>query len=180
MSPWSGKTTGSQYVYSVGAATSTTLDLDLMRHQIGEFFHPDIDTGGSVAKQALAIFIPNSASAAKTGYGYLVSAGESMTFRVNTTSSGYGFNVIILDAPNSNNPSSTFTLSSGAKKDAVLLGDLVTGGSEDTYADQFEFTIVRVNSLNEWKVYFKAWGGNIKNYTTNDSAIVCGCVSTTS
>ena len=151
-----------------------------MRHQIGEFFHPDIDTGGSVAKQALAIFIPNSASAAKTGYGYLVSAGESMTFRVNTTSSGYGFNVIILDAPNSNNPSSTFTLSSGAKKDAVLLGDLVTGGSEDTYADQFEFTIVRVNSLNEWKVYFKAWGGNIKNYTTNDSAIVCGCVSTTS
>ena len=180
MNTWSGKTTASQYVYSVGAATSTTSNVNLMRHQIGEFFHPDIGTGAVVAKQALAIFIPNSASAAKTGYGYLVSAGESMTFRVNTTSSGYGFNVIILDAPNSNDPSSTFTLSSGAKKDAVLLGDLVTGGSEDTYADQFEFTIVRVNSLNEWKVYFKAWGGNIKNYTTNDSAIVCGCVSTTS
>ena len=180
MTTWSGKTTASQYVYSVGAATSTTSNVNLMRHQIGEFFHPDIGTGAVVAKQALAIFIPNSASAAKTGYGYLVSAGESMTFRVNTTSSGYGFNVIILDAPNSNDPSSTFTLSSGAKKDAVLLGDLVTGGSEDTYADQFEFTIVRVNSLNEWKVYFKAWGGNIKNYTTNDSAIVCGCVSTTS
>ena len=153
-----------------------------MRHQIGEFFHPDIDTAGEVAKQALAIFIPNSASSAKTGYGYLVTAGESMTFRVNTTSSGYGFNVIILDAPtSSNDPTTVFTLSSGAKKNAVFLGDLVqTGGDEDAYADQFEFTIVRVNSLNEWKVYFKAWGGNIKNYTTNDSAIVCGCVSTTS
>ena len=104
-----------------------------------------------------------------------------MTFRVNTTSSGYGFNAIILDAPNSNNPTSTFTFSSGAKKDAVLLGDLVqAGGNQDTYADQFEFTIVRVNSLNEWKVYFKAWGGNIKNYTSSDSAILCGCVSTTS
>jgi hypothetical protein len=180
MPTWSGKTTGSQYVYSVGAATSTTTNINLMRHQIGEFFHADINTGGVVAKQSLAIFIPNSASAPKTGYGYLVSVGESMTFRVNTTSSGWGFNVIILDAPNSNDPSSTFTFSSGAKKNAVLLGDLVTGGNENTYADQFEFTIVKTNSLNEWKVYFKAWGGNLKNYTTSDSAIVCGCVSTTS
>jgi len=178
---WTAGITGTQNVYSVGAATSTTSNVDLMRHQIGEFFHPDLDTGGEVERQALSIFIPNSASTAKTGYGYLVSAGESMTFRVNTTSSGYGFNAIILDAPNSNNPTSTFTFSSGAKKDAVLLGDLVqAGGNQDTYADQFEFTIVRVNSLNEWKVYFKAWGGNIKNYTSSDSAILCGCVSTTS
>jgi hypothetical protein len=152
-----------------------------MRHQIGEFFHPDVVTGGEVKRQALAIFIPNSASSSKTGYGYLVSAGESMTFRVNTTSSGYGFNAIILDAPNSNNPTSTFSLSSGTQKNAVRLGDLVqTGGDEDAYADQFEFTIVRTNSLNQWKVYFKAWGGNLKNYTTSDSAIVCGCVTTTS
>ena len=179
---WTTEITGTQSVYSVGAATSTTSNVNLMRHQIGEFFHPDLDADGEVARQALSIFIPNSASSAKTGYGYLVSAGESMTFRVNTTSSGYGFNAIILDAPtSSNDPTSTFTFSSGAKKNAVLLGDLVqTGGDEDAYADQFEFTIVRVNSLNEWKVYFKAWGGNIKNYTTNDSAIVCGCVSTTS
>jgi hypothetical protein len=178
---WTGKITGTQDVYSVGAATSTTSNVNLMRHQIGEFFHPDILTDGEVAKQALAVFIPNSAASSKTGYGYLVSAGESMTFRVNTTSSGCGFNAIILDAPDSNNPTTTLLpLSSGAKKNAVLLGDLVTGGNENTYADQFEFTIVRVNSLNEWKVYFKAWGGNLKNYTTNDSAIVCGCVSTTS
>jgi len=179
---WSGKITGTQSVFSVGAATSTTTNSNLMRHQIGEFFNPDIFTGGEIKRQALSVFIPNSASSSKTGYGYLVSSGESMTFRVNTTSSGYGFNAIILDAPTtSNNPSSSFTFSAGTKRNAVRLGDLVqTGGNEDAYADQFEFTIVRINSLNEWKVYFKAWGGNLKNYTTSDSEIVCGCVSTTS
>jgi hypothetical protein len=181
---WTGKITGTQPVYSVGAATSTTTSTYLMRHQIGEFFHPDVFTGspGSTGPQALSVFIPNSASSAKTGYGYLVQSGETMTFRVNSTSSGYGFNTIILDAPNSNDPTSSFgTLTSGVKKQAVLLGDLVdSGGSESVYADQFEFNIVRVNSLNEWKVYFKAWGGNIKNYTSTDGGILCGCVSTTS
>ncbi len=180
---WTGKITGSNYVYSVGAASSTTANTSLMRHQIGEFFHPDVFTGnpGVTGPQALSVFIPNSASSAKTGYGYLVQSGETMTFRVNSTSSGYGFNTIILDAPNSNNPTSSFgTLASGAKKQAVLLGDLVdSGGDENVYADQFEFNIVRVNSLNEWKVYFKAWGGNIKNYTSTDGGILCGCVSTT-
>lgn len=174
---WIGKITSIQYVYTVGAAISTTSDSDLMRHQIGEFFHPDIDTAGEVAKQALAIFVPNPASN-KTGYGYLVDNNQSMTFRVNTTSSGYGFNAVILDAPSFNTPSSIFIFTTSTVKNAVLLGDLVTGGNEDTYADQFEFSIVRTGT--ELKVYFKAWGGNLKNYTTNDSAIVCGCVSTTS
>jgi hypothetical protein len=148
-----------------------------MRHQIGEFFHPDIDTAGEVAKQGLAIFVPNPASN-KTGYGYLVDNNQSMTFRVNTTSSGYGFNAVILDAPSNNTPSSIFIFTTSTVKNAVLLGDLVTGGDEDTYADQFEFSIVRTGTA--LKVYFKAWGGNLKDYTTNDSAIVCGCVSTTS
>jgi hypothetical protein len=100
-----------------------------------------------------------------------------MTFRVNTTSSGYGFNTVILDSA-FNNPAAFFNFTTSTVKNAVLLGDLVTGGDEDTYADQFEFSIVRTGT--ELKVYFKAWGGNLKNYTTNDSAIVCGCVSTTS
>jgi hypothetical protein len=173
---WVGKVTLFQDFYSVGAAISTTSDSDLMRHQIGEFFHPDI-SGASGGNQALAIFIPNQTSN-KTGYGYLVDSNQSMTFRVNTTSSGYGFNAVILDS-SSNTPAISFTLSVGANvKNAVLLGDLVTGGDEDTYADQFEFSIVKTGT--ELKVYFKAWGGNLKNYTTNDSAIVCGCVSTTS
>ena len=173
---WSGKVTLSQDFYSVGAAISTTSDSDLMRHQIGEFFHPDI-SGASGGNQALAIFVPNPGSN-KTGYGYLVGDNESMTFRVNTTSSGYGFNAVILDAPSNNTPSSLFAFNTSTVKNAVLLGDLVTGGDEDTYADQFEFSIVKAGT--ELKVYFKAWGGNLKNYTTNDSAIVCGCVSTTS
>ena len=181
---WTGKITGTKKVYSVGAATSTTSNSKLMRHQIGEFFHPDI-AGASGGDQALAIFIPNQLNADKTGYGYLAGNQQSMTFRVNTTSSGYGFNSIILDAPSfSSNPSSSFTIGAGSNKNAVSLGDLVSGGDEDTYADQFEFSIVRMPSNygagNELKVYFKAWGGNIKNYTSTDSAIVCGCVSTTS
>jgi hypothetical protein len=172
---WTGKITGSQDVYTVGAAISTTSDSDLMRHQIGEFFHPDI-SGASGGNQALAIFVPNPGSN-KTGYGYLVDNNQSMTFRVNTTSSGYGFNTVILDSA-FNNPAAFFNFTTSTVKNAVLLGDLVTGGDEDTYADQFEFSIVRTGT--ELKVYFKAWGGNLKNYTTNDSAIVCGCVSTTS
>jgi hypothetical protein len=181
---WTGKITGTKKVYSVGAATSTTSNSKLMRHQIGEFFHPDI-AGASGGDQALAIFIPNQLNADKTGYGYLAGNQQSMTFRVNTTSSGYGFNSIILDAPSfSSNPSSSFSIGPGSNKNAVLLGDLVSGGDEDTYADQFEFSIIRMPSNygagNELKVYFKAWGGNIKNYTSTDSAILCGCVSTTS
>jgi hypothetical protein len=177
---WSGKITATQSFYTVGAAITPTTNSKMMRHQIGEFFHPDLYTSGSVSEQALVIFIPNQYSSSRTGYGYLVdSASQSMTFRVNTTSSGRGFNAIILDAPNfSSDPSTYFSLTAGAKKDAVLLGDLVTGGDENTYADQFEFSIVKMGF--ELKVYFKAWGGNLKNYTTNDSAIVCGCVSTTS
>ena len=170
---WNTKFSGLRNFYTVGAAISTTTNSDLMRHQIGEFFHPDI-SGASGGNQALAIFVPKVAS----GYGYLVGNNESMTFRVNTTSSGYGFNVVILDAPSSITPSSVFVFSTSTVKNAVLLGDLVTGGDENTYADQFEFSIVRTGT--ELKVYFKAWGGNLKNYTTNDSAIVCGCVSTTS
>jgi hypothetical protein len=174
---WVGKFTGIRNFYTVGAAISTTTNSDLMRHQIGEFFHPDI-SGASGGNQALAIFVPNPVLF-QTGYGYLAGYNESMTFRVNATSSGYGFNAVILDAPSNNTPSSLFILTPSTNvKNAVLLGDLVTGGDEDAYADQFEFSIVRIGTA--LKVYFKAWGGNLKNYTTNDSAIVCGCVSTTS
>ena len=155
-----------------------------MRHQIGEFFHPDI-VGASGGNQALAVFIPNQLTSSKDGYGYLAGNQQSMTFRVNTASSGYGFNSIILDAPSfTNNPTPFVNLGSGSKRNAVLLGELISGGDENTYADQFEFSIVRMPSNyatgSDLKVYFKAWGGNLKNYTTNDSAILCGCVSTTS
>ncbi len=184
---WTGKITSSNYIYSVGAATSTTNNTALMRHQIGEFFHPDVVTGnaGGTGGQALCIFIPNSSSSTRNGYGYLTDNQQSMTFRVNTTSSGYAFNAIILDAPPiSNDPNSSFVFSTGFKKNAVLLGDLVDPvANEDVYADQFEFNIVRMPSTyltgREIKVYFKAWGGIIKNYTATDNGILCGCVSTT-
>lgn len=181
---WSAKTISGEYVYSVGAASSTTTNTNLMRHQIGEFFLPDVFTGGAggTGGQALSIFVPNSASSSKTGYGYLVGVGETMTFRVNSTTTGYAFNAIILDAPtSSNNPTTTTTSYTGStNKNIVLLGDLVEpAANSNVYADQFEINLLRL-STNRWIVYFKAWGGNLASYTSVDNGILCGTLTTQS